>query len=1150
MKCFTKISLVLLSCFSLTKGAVIPNDNSNIDLSSFFANLLDQKQTPVTNNVQEVNKVAVVANPNEIDDTYTQDDIRKYTKFLLNFVNTKNEVVQQPTATTTTTAVAETTSAAKVLSDIKDLSNELDQIKERRVDEIDELIDIIKNVSQRLDTLEDTVEQSLAKQEAANAETANDDAKEVEVVESKDQTISPINENDLKYAAIFNAFNKKNEEKIASMQESEIELLQEIKELLSNNKANANVVKVDDGKSMVDATEEVKPQAEAENANVAPSSSEETAETTEKSENPNVISINHLKKIINKVASGTTNEKQVDEVQRLIKEIQLNEQAESIEQVYEKDPVEDALFKVSSNTVNDEQVEEVRKFIKSIEAKAIVDDNLKKDEIIKKLIYDISANTTNEEQVDQVQNIIEKIQLYNKLDESQNQNQEQQESEDNVASGQEVADEIVKSPEDIHNDLKILLVNLVGNAKTEEEANNVANIITQIKKHDELIKENKEKNEEAKSPEAISNDLSDLLDSLVNNAKTDEEADEVANIFTQIEKHDELVKEEEEKNEDAKGPEAIHNDFRGLLDNLVNNAKTDEEADEVANIFTQIEKHDELIKEKEEKDEEAKTPEEIRNDLLNLLDNLVNNATTEEEADNVANIFAQIKKHDALIKEKEEKDENAKSPEEISNDLSDLLDNLVNNAVTEDDANNVTNIIAQIKKHDELIKEKEEQDEATKKPEEITNDLKILLENLINNAKTEDEAADVANIITQIKKHDKLIKEKNDAANFVKVPHVETYMIDLDDGSSNQIYLKENEENVIEAPEPQEKKNPPVLVVDLEAEIEEEKSRNNRRKGLYVLGAFGVIALAGYSYRSKAKKLNDEFPFSDSNLPFSNSMNGLVVDKNFLLRKNSIPKPENIINNDAVIRPSQPSWATSMLMDENNKKGLKENSIQMTEDPEQLLDEQLREIENKEKVLVKPNVTSSAPSSSVVITIEDDKASSEVTEGQKQKQKQKRDVKKVPKLRRSMSHISLDKKIKEDRGDEDSSDKKGRKKRKHHKKSRKTKSLCIEKKIVEEKEDELEKEKEFSLNTSFILDAPSLLFDETENTDTTTEKVNKKNLNLSAEKPKVPKRISSCLPENNDILPALNEEDESQFSQEFAKELMDDYNKKFDEMDN
>ncbi|KAG4084030.1 hypothetical protein H8356DRAFT_1089061 [Neocallimastix lanati (nom. inval.)] len=1144
MKCFTKISLVLLSCFSLTKGAAISNDSSNIDLSSFFANLLDQNQTPATNNVQEVTKVAAVANPNEIDDTYTQDDIRKYTKFLLNFVNTKNEVVQQPTATTTTTtAVAETTSATRVLNEIKDISSELDQIKERRVGEIDELIDIIKNVSQRLDTLEDTVEQSLAKQEAVNA----DDTKEVDVVESKDQTITPINENDLKYAALFNAFNKKNEEKITSMQENEIELLQEIKELLTNNnKANANV-KVDDGKYIVDATEEVKPQAEAENANVAPSSSEETTDTTEKVENPNVISIDHLKKIINKIASGTTNEKQVDEVQRLIKEIQLNEQAESVEQVNEKDPVEDALFKVSSNTVNDEQVEEVRKFIKSIEAKEIVDDNLKKDEVIRKLIYDISANTTNEEQVDQVQNIIEKIQLYNKLDEVQN----QQPQQENEQQENEVADEIVKSPEEIHNDLKILLVNLVDNAKTEEEANNIANIFAQIKKHNKIIKENEEKDTDAKNPEEIKNDLNDLLESLVNNAKTDEEADEVANIFTQIEKHDELIKEEEEKTENAKGPEIIHNDFRGLLDNLVNNAKTDEEADEVANIFTQIEKHDEVIKEKEEKDEDAKSPEDIRNDLLSLLENLVSNATTEEEADNVANIFAQIKKHDALIKEKEQQDENAKSPEEISNDLRNLLDNLVSNATTEEEADNVTNIIAQIRKHDELIKEKEEQNENTKSPEEVTNDLKNLLENLINNAKTEDEAADVANIISQIKKHDKLIKEKSDASNYIKVPHVETYMVDLDDGSSNQIYLKENEENVIEAAEiVEEKKNPPVLVVDLEAEIEEEKNRANRKKGLYVLGAFGVIALAGYgyTYRSKAKKLNDEFPFSDSNLPFSNSMNGLVVDKNFLFRKNSIPKPENIINNDAVIRPSQPSWATSMLMDENNKKGLKENSIQMTEDPEQLLDEQLREIENKGKVLVKPNVTSpSTSSSSVVITIEDDKVSTEVNEGQKQKQKQKRDAK-VPKLRRSMSHISLDKKIKEDRGDKDSTDKKSRKKRKHLKKARKTKSLCIEKKIVEEKEDELDKEA--SLNTSFILDAPSLLFNENESIDTTTtEKVNKKGLNLRAEKPKVPKRISSCLPENSDVLPVLNEKDESQFSQEFAKELMDDYNKKFGEMD-
>ncbi|KAG4083919.1 hypothetical protein H8356DRAFT_1318520 [Neocallimastix lanati (nom. inval.)] len=863
MKCFTKISLVLLSCFSIAKGAVLPNDNSNVDLSSLFANLLEQKQTPavpVANN--DITEVAgVTANPNEIDDTYTQDDIRKYTKFLLNFVNNDNSVqsITKTTATTTTTEAA-TTSAATVLNDIRNLSSELDQIKERRVGEIDELIDIIKSVSQRLEALEDTVEQTISKQEIANTV---DDTKEVDLnnaeVDSDAKAITPINENDLKYAAIFNAFNQKNEEKIVSMQEDEIKLLKEIKELLSNN-ANVNV-NADNGKAIVNADkeekeEEVKPETndkEDTKDEVAKETNEENKENT-KSEH--VISIEHAKKVLNEIASNTTNEQQVDEVQRIIKEIQLNQQAE-INNLNEEESVGDALFKVSSNTVNEEQVEDVRDFIKSIEAKAIVDDNLKKDEVIKKLIYDIAANTTNEEQVHQIQRIIEKIQLYNKFAEDT-----QQEREDNIAFGHEMAAEIVKTPEEINNDLKVLLVNLVDNAKTEEEAANVANIITQIKKHDQLIKE------------------------------------------------------------------------------------------------------------------------------------------------------------------------------------------------------------------------KKEQDEASK---------------------------------------------------YIKTPHVETYMIDLDDGSSNQIYLKENQE-FIETVE----NNDEVKVIDLEEGIDEEDGNG---KGMFILGAFGVVALAsvGYTYRSRAKKLNEEFPFSDNNLPFSNSMNGLVVDKNFLLRKNSVPKPDNIINNDAVIRPSQPSWATSVLMDENNKKGLKEN-LQITEDPEQLLDEQLREIESKEKVIVKSNLPS------VVITIDENNATTEVIEAQKSKQK--KTIKK-PKLRRSMSHISLDKKINEDREE-------------NSKKERKTKSLYIENSKTVEEGNQLDENTELYLNTSFILDANSKLFGDKE---IETEKVSKKkSLILNTEKPKVPKRVSSCLPESNDILPSLieeeekdkeelNENSECQFSQEFAKELMEDYNKKFDEME-
>lgn len=1003
MKCFTKISLVLLSCFSLSNGAVIPRDNSrNVDLTSFFDNLLEQK-TPATPLAKEVDTV----NTQQNEDVYTQDDIRKYTKFLLNFVNPGSDVQQpqQPaetavtTTATTTTAVTATANAETVLSDIKELSSELDQIKERRVDEIDQLIDIIKNVTQRLEVLEETVEQSLVKQEPVDDTVA--DTKEVDLnnaeVDGKAQVMTPINEADLKYAAIFNAFNKKNEEKIASMQENQIKLLQEIKELIANNtESNENIEKTDivevateledDKESETKETEavedvnekEIKPEDENVNAAPPPETSEEAIieqknneseefeklykeindaiadykdvvskkdenvnsdeqftkaamirdktknikqyinklaslaqndeqknklkeindsfenvesdhiekvsnddeiaqdeneakeaakENAKSNDNPNVVSIDHVKKILNEVASSTINDQQVDEVRRIIKEIQLNEQVETVEkeasEVNEEKAVADALFKVSSKTTNEEQVEEVRKFIKSIEAKALIDDNLKKDEVIRKLIFDISANTTNEDQVHQVQRIIEKIQLYNKFAE-----EKQQEREDNVAFGNEMAEEIQKSPEEISNDLKVLLVNLVNNAKTEEEAANVANIINQIKKHDELIKEKSEQDKEAES--------------------------------------------------------------------------------------------------------------------------------------------------------------------------------------------------------------------------------------------------------------------------YAKVPNIETYMVDLDDGSSNQIYLKEDQD-FITAPTKDE-----VPVIDLEEGIDEEEGSG---KGLYVLGAFGVIAIAGagFSYRSKAKKLNDEFPFSDSNLPFSNSMNGLVVDKNFLLRKNSIPKPEHIVNNDAVIRPSQPSWATSMLMDENNKKGLKEN-IQITEDPEELLDEQLREIENKEKVIVKTNIPS------VVITIDDKSATTEVTE------KPKKPVKK-PKLRRSMSHISLDKKVKEDldkKIKEDFSEK--NRKKSHKKKSRKSKLVEVEKKI---EDNELDEETELSLNTSFIFEAPSLVLNETE---LETDKItSKKNILLNAEKPKVPKRISSCLPENNDILPALAEEEEeekeeksnenSEISQDFAKELMEDYNKKFGEIE-
>jgi len=947
MKCFSKISIVILSLFSLSKGVVIQtNDGKNVDLDSIFSNIIGKNDAPATQ------VAGVTASPTEIDDEYTPEDIRKYTKFLLNVVSSENA------ATTTTTAVAApTTPASELLGDIKNLSAELDQIKERRVDEIDELIDIIKNVSSRLENLENTVEQQLTKQgDVANTVP---DTKDVDLnnAEFDNANITPITETDLKYAAIFDAFNKKNEEKIAEMQQNELKLLEEIKGLLSNNNNITPVVNADNTKAIVDkevvinsneevnaapppeTTEEaLKEQVNAEaevfdklyedlkkdiddyktvvaqsSENVssdeqftqaamirdktksikqyinklaslaknedqknklkqindkfdsvesvhiekvnndeevakdeaaAKETAKETADEAKAQDLKNVVSIDNVKKVINKVAASTTNEQEVDEVQRIIKEIQLNEKAENVQEQNEDDSVENALFKVASNTVNQEQVEEVRKFIKSIEAKAVLDSNLKKDEVIRKLIYDISANTTNEDQVKQVQRILEKIQLYNKFAEDT-----QQEREDNLAFGQEMAAEIVKTPDEISNDLKTLLVNLVNNAKTDEEASNVANIITQIKKHDQLIKE---------------------------------------------------VKLQEQESE------------------------------------------------------------------------------------------------------------------------------------------------------------------------------------------------------------------------YVKIPNVESYIIENDDGTANEVFLREETELIppaepvepvanIESTDSQAQEAEPVVEINLE-DIEEP----GNGKGMLVLGALGVIALAGvgYSYRSKARKLNDEFPFSDSNLPFSSSMNGLVVDKEFLYGNTEIAKPDHIINNDAVIRPSQPSWATSVLMDENNKKGLKE-TIQMIDDPEELLDEQLNKIQNKEKVIVKSNIPS------VVITIDDNNATTKELP-EIPKQKAKKEVKK-PKLRRSIGSISLDKKIKEDR--EEANEKKSRKSKKHQKKekSRKTKK----------EEQELDEETELSFNTSFILDAPSLLFDEE---DEKSKKI------LLDEKPKVPKRISSCA-------------SECPFTDDFAKELMEDYNKKFGEME-
>jgi len=948
MKCFTKISLVVLSLFSLSKGNIVQtNDSNNLDLNALFSNIIGN-EAPATQ------VAGVTANPTEVDDQYTPEDIRKYTKFLLNVVTGDSPVA---VATTTTAVAAPTTPASDLLGDIKDLSAELDEIKERRVDEIGELIDIIKKVSTRLENLENTVEERLAKQEEV-ADTVPD-TKEVDLnnaeIDDGTQTISPITETDLKYAALFNAFNKKNEDKIAEMQQNEIKLLEEIKNLLANNNNVAPVVNVDNTKAVVDteaAEKEIVINDKEVNAAPAPETTEESIkeklntendlfdqlyndlkkdideykeivsessenvesdeqftqaamirdktkslkqyinklaslaksedqknklkeindkfddventhiekvnndeevlkdeeqakETAEENKNAeelkNIVSIDNVKKIINKVASSTTNEEQVEDVQRIIKEIELNEQAEEaqVENVSEAEiasevenaSVEDALYKVASNTMNEEQVEQVRQFIKKIEANKILESNLKKDEMVRKLIFNIAANTTTEEQVKQVQRILKKIQLYNKFAEDT-----QQEREDNIAFGQEMAEEIQKSPEEVSKDLKNLLVNLVNNAKTEEDAANVANIINQIKKHDELIKEAEQQKEEAE---------------------------------------------------------------------------------------------------------------------------------------------------------------------------------------------------------------------------------------------------------------------------YVKIPNVKSYIIDNDDGTGNEVFLREDEEEKFVPPaEPVvEAEEEPVVQLDLEKDVEEP----GNGKGIFILGALGVIALAGvgYSYRSKAKKLSDEFPFSDSNLPFSSSMNGLVVDKEFLYGSTEIAKPDHIINNDAVIRPAQPSWATSVLMDENNKKGLKE-TIPMIEDPEELLDEQLTKIQKKEKVIVKSNLPS------VVINIDENNATTkEIPEAPKPKVQVKK-----PKLRRSIGSISLDKKVKEDR---EAIEKKNRKSKKHQKKENK----------VKKEEEELDEETELSLNTSFMLDSPSLLFDEEQ------EKSMKI---LLDDKPKVPKRISSCVTD-------------TPFTDDFAKELMEDYNKKFGEMD-
>ncbi|ORX38760.1 hypothetical protein BCR32DRAFT_298750 [Anaeromyces robustus] len=601
----------------------------------------------------------------------------------------------------------------------------------------------------------------------------------------------------------------------------------------------------------------------------------------------------------------------------------------------------------------------------------------------------------------------------------------------------------------------------------------------------------------------------------------------------------EAAKEDAENAESEKPKNVISiNHAKKIISEIAASTTNEAQVDEVQRIIKEIQLNDQV----EDAEKEAANVDEDEA-VAKALNEVASNSMNDEQVEEVRKFIKSIEAK-AII------DENLKKEEVIKK----LIFDISANSTNEEQVHQIQRILEKIELYNKFTEEKQQErednlafghemaEEIQKTPDEISNDLKNLLVNLVNQATTEEEAANVANIITQIKKHDELIKEKQaaDTEQYVKVPNTEAYMIDLTDGTSNEVYLKEDQE-IIDQPVAKNE----VPVINLE-EIDDTESH----KGMYILGAFGVLALAGfgYSYRSKAKKLNDEFPFSDNNLPFSNSMNGLVVDKNFLLRKNSIPKPENIINNDAVIRPSQPSWATSILMDENNKKGLKD-SIQMTEDPEQLLDEQLREIENKEKVIV--NKAANTPS--VVITIDENNATTEVTE-ESPKPKQKKATKK-PKLRRSISVISLDKKAKEDKEESANTEKKRSKKEKKdkkQKKSRKTKSLIIEK--VKEEPKELDEDVELSLNTSFILDAPSLLFNDEE-----IVEAKKNNSLLNTEKPNLPKRISSCTPETKEVLPTVqeseeilpvlteleNEDSECQFSQEFAKELMEDYNKKF-----
>jgi len=581
---------------------------------------------------------------------------------------------------------------------------------------------------------------------------------------------------------------------------------------------------------------------------------------------------------------------------------------------------------------------------------------------------------------------------------------------------------------------------------------------------------------------------------------------EKVNNDEEITKDEENAKEtaEESKNaEDLKNIVSIDN-VKKIINKVASSTTNEEQVEDVQRIIKEIQLN-----------EQAEDVQEQQDDMASVeaaLYKVAANTQNEEQVEAVRQFIKKIEANKIL-------ESNLKKDEQFRK----LIFTIAANTTTPEQVKQVQRILSKIQLYNKFAEDTQQEredniafgqemaEEIVKSPEEISNDLKNLLVNLVNNAKTEEDAANVANIITQIKKHDALIKEaeqQKQESEYVKVKNVKSYMIENDDGTVNEVYLREGDdvqseppaEQVVEAPVVEAEE--PVVHINLEEDVEE-----GNGKGIFILGALGVVALAGvgYSYRSKAKKLSDEFPFSDSNLPFSSSMNGLVVDKEFLYGKTEIAKPDHIINNDAVIRPAQPSWATSVLMDENNKKGLKE-TIPMIEDPEELLDEQLNKIQKKEKVIVKSNLPT------VVINIDENNAT---TKELPEVPKPKVEVKK-PKLRRSIGSISLDKKVKEDR---EAIEKKNRKSKKHQKKEKVQKA--------KKEEEELDEETELSLNTSFILDAPSLLFDEEQ------EKSMKI---LLDDKPVVPKRISSCVTD-------------CPFTDDFAKELMEDYNKKFGEME-